>query len=49
MERKTRTEEKETAKEKILGGNEVKQVEQKESEDILGRKKVEQTMTKKKV
>ena len=50
MEKKTKVvEEKESVKDKLLGGKEVKQVEQKESEDLLGRKKVEQTVTKKKV
>jgi len=46
---KTKVKEKTEVKEKLLGGTEVKQVEQKESEDILGRKKVEQTVTKKKI
>jgi hypothetical protein len=49
MEKKTKVEEKVSVKDKLLGGKEVKEVEQKESEDLLGRKKVEQTVTKKKI
>jgi hypothetical protein len=49
MVKDTKVEKKVEVKDKLLGGKEVKEVEQKESEDILGRKKVEQTVTKKKI
>ncbi|MBI0583800.1 MAG: hypothetical protein ISF22_06175 [Methanomassiliicoccus sp.] len=50
MAKKAKVEEKVTVKDKLLGGKEVKHEVEKESEGILsGTKKVEKTVTKKKI
>ena len=50
MAQKTKVEEKVTVKDKLLGGTEVKHEKEKVSEGVLtGTKKVEKTVTKKKI
>lgn len=50
MVRKTKVEEKVTVKDKLLGGTEVKHETEKVSQGILsGTKKIEKTVTKKKI